>query len=121
MSEAYGWADLVIGRAGALTVSELAQVGVASILIPYPHAVDDHQTANADNLVSRDAARMLADSELSVDALSKIVAPLVADRQKLIAMAIAATSLRRSDAADVVAKICLGELDPAQLRQEAQS
>ncbi len=121
MSKAYGWADLVIGRAGALTVSELAQVGVASILIPYPHAVDDHQTANANNLVSRDAARMLADSELSVDALSKIVAPLVADRQKLIAMAIAATSLRRSDAADVVAKICLGELDPAQLRQEAQS
>ena len=60
MAEAYAWADLVICRSGALTVAELAATGVAALLIPYPHAVDDHQTKNAQSLVKRDAAVMIA-------------------------------------------------------------
>jgi len=59
MAKAYQWADLVIARAGAMTVSELAAVGVPSILVPYPHAVDDHQTANAKYLTDLGAARLL--------------------------------------------------------------
>ena len=121
MSEAYGWADLVIGRAGALTISELSQVGVGSVLIPYPHAVDDHQTANAGNLVSRGAARMLPDAELSIHSLSKVLSGLLSDRPRLIEMGVAATSLRRPDAAEMVARICLGELDCAELLQEDRS
>ena len=60
MAEAYGWADLVICRSGALTVSELAAVGVGAILVPFPAAVDDHQTHNAQYLVSEGAAFLIA-------------------------------------------------------------
>src|SRR5690606_22631645 len=65
MAKAYRWADLVICRAGALTVAELAAAGVASILVPYPYAVDDHQTQNAQVLLAVGAAELLADKDLS--------------------------------------------------------
>ncbi len=118
MAEAYGWADVVIARAGALTVSEIAQVGLASILVPYPHAVDDHQTANAMNLVSRGAARHIADAVLTPRRLQQELGPLLEDRGRLLAMAQAATALRRPDAAEVVAGICLGEIDPSGMAGE---
>src|SRR3546814_13455035 len=59
MAGAYAWADLVICRSGALTLAELCAVGVASVLVPYPHAVDDHQTRNAEFLVEQSAAVLL--------------------------------------------------------------
>ncbi len=117
MAKAWGWADLAICRAGALTVSEIAQVGLASVLIPYPHAVDDHQTANAMNLVNLGAARLLADAALTPERLAAELDDLLGDRDRLLGMAEAATRLRHPDAAAVVARICLGELDPESVKQ----
>jgi UDP-N-acetylglucosamine:LPS N-acetylglucosamine transferase len=65
MAAAYAWADLVVCRAGALTIAELTAVGVAAILVPYPHAVDDHQTGNAGYLVDADAALLIPQTELT--------------------------------------------------------
>jgi UDP-N-acetylglucosamine:LPS N-acetylglucosamine transferase len=67
---AYAWADLVICRAGALTVAELAVAGVASVLVPYPHAVDDHQTGNAQFLAQAGAAILLPQNELTAERLN---------------------------------------------------
>lgn len=106
MDEAYGWADLVICRAGALTVSELAIAGVASILVPYPHAVDDHQTANAEVLTSVKAARLLSQTEFTEANLNSLYQE-IADRPLLLEMALAARSVAKPTAASDVAKICL--------------
>src|ERR1700728_2749901 len=76
MAEAYGWADLVICRSGALTVSELAAVGVGAILVPFPAATDDHQTRNAAFLVCQGAAIMIAERDLSAEALADQLAAL---------------------------------------------
>jgi UDP-N-acetylglucosamine--N-acetylmuramyl-(pentapeptide) pyrophosphoryl-undecaprenol N-acetylglucosamine transferase len=108
MAEAYEWADLVICRAGALTVSELANAGVGAILIPYPYAVDDHQTANAHYLTNAGAAILIQQEQLSTklkDVLSEL---LQTGRSKLIEMAKAARELSKPDATQVVAEICLG-------------
>lgn len=112
MAEAYAWADLVIARAGALTVSELTQVGVAAILVPYPHAVDDHQTANARVLVDKGAATVIADKDLTANRLQAELEVLTAGRARLIEMGVAAKALKRPHAAARVARICLGECDP---------
>jgi UDP-N-acetylglucosamine--N-acetylmuramyl-(pentapeptide) pyrophosphoryl-undecaprenol N-acetylglucosamine transferase len=109
MAGAYGWADLVVARAGALTVAELIQVGVAAVLVPYPHAVDDHQTANARVLVEAGAARLIADGELTGDTLAALLQPLVSDRRRLRNMAMASAALKTPEAARHVADICLGE------------
>jgi len=106
MAAAYGWADLVICRAGALTIAELAAVGVASILVPYPHAVDDHQTRNAAYLVDGDAALLLPQSSLSAETLSGLLRTLLADRQRLLQMAQAARRLGLPEATRKVADLC---------------
>ena len=110
MAEAYGWADLVIARAGALTVAELIQVGVAALLVPYPHAVDDHQTVNARTLVDIGAARLMADGELTPEALSPVLTELLSDRTPLLRMAESSNSLKTPQSAEHVARICLGEM-----------
>jgi UDP-N-acetylglucosamine--N-acetylmuramyl-(pentapeptide) pyrophosphoryl-undecaprenol N-acetylglucosamine transferase len=107
MSEAYGWADLVICRAGALTVSELAAVGVAAILVPFPHAVDDHQASNARYLVSENAAVLIPDRELTAERLANELQRLCAGRGKLLAMAERARLLARPHATDELAASCL--------------
>lgn len=107
MSEAYAWADLVICRAGALTVSELAAVGVAAILVPYPNAVDDHQAYNAQYLVHEGAAVLIADRELTAERLAAELQRLCAGRGKLLAMAERARLLARPHAADELAASCL--------------
>ncbi|MFP8967132.1 undecaprenyldiphospho-muramoylpentapeptide beta-N-acetylglucosaminyltransferase [Pokkaliibacter sp. CJK22405] len=106
MADAYAWADLVICRSGALTVSELAAVGVASVLIPFPHAVDDHQTANGRYLEHAGAAVLVQQSELSVESLQSLYATRLHDRQTLAAMAQAARSLAKPEATAQVADIC---------------
>ncbi len=106
MAEAYGWADLVICRAGALTISELQAAGLAAILVPYPHAVDDHQTRNAEVLTRADAALLLAESGLSAERLADAVAGLCGDRTRLLQMACNARALARPDATRVVADCC---------------
>jgi UDP-N-acetylglucosamine--N-acetylmuramyl-(pentapeptide) pyrophosphoryl-undecaprenol N-acetylglucosamine transferase len=107
MSEAYGWADLVICRAGALTVSELAAVGVAAILVPYPNAVDDHQTHNAQFLVREGAAVLILDRELTEERLATELQRLCAGRGKLLSMGERARSLAKPAAAEELAACCL--------------
>ena len=107
MSEAYAWADLVICRAGALTVSELAAVGVASILVPFPNAVDDHQAYNAQYLVREGAALLISDRELTAERLAAELQRLCAGRGKLLAMAERARLLAKPRAADELAASCL--------------
>jgi UDP-N-acetylglucosamine--N-acetylmuramyl-(pentapeptide) pyrophosphoryl-undecaprenol N-acetylglucosamine transferase len=107
MAQALGWADLVICRAGALTIAELAAAGVGAILVPYPHAVDDHQTHNAQFLVDAGAALRVADSSLTGQSLAQLLQPLLVDRARLLAMASAARAVARTDAADVLYQACL--------------
>ncbi|MBI3562679.1 MAG: undecaprenyldiphospho-muramoylpentapeptide beta-N-acetylglucosaminyltransferase [Gammaproteobacteria bacterium] len=108
MAEAYAWADLVICRAGAMTIAELCNAGLAAILVPFPHAVDDHQTANAKVLTSRNAAILIPQHELSVSRLSAVLAELFRPgRARLQAMAEAAYRLATPEATQVVAQHCL--------------
>jgi len=107
MSEAYGWADLVICRSGALTVSELAAAGVGAVLVPFPNAVDDHQTYNAQYLVREGAAVLIPDRELTAERLAAELQRLCAGRGKLLAMAERARLLARPRAADELAAACL--------------
>lgn len=109
MTEAYTWADLVICRAGALTVTELTAVGLGSILVPFPHAVDDHQTENARWLCDNDAAVLLPENGLTPAALAGTLIELAADRARLQQLASNARRLARPTAAADVAAICLQE------------
>jgi len=103
MAGAYEWADLVICRSGALTVAELAAAGVASILVPFPHAVDDHQTGNARFLVNVGGAFLLSQPELTPEAIALI---RNYSRGQLLEMAEKARSLARPEAADELADVC---------------
>ena len=107
MAEAYGWADLVICRSGALTVCELAAVGVASILVPFPAAVDDHQTVNAAYLVDHGAALLIADRDLTPQRLCESLRKLCVDRVPLLEMAMKARDLAQPHAAEDLAQACL--------------
>jgi UDP-N-acetylglucosamine--N-acetylmuramyl-(pentapeptide) pyrophosphoryl-undecaprenol N-acetylglucosamine transferase len=101
----YSRADLVICRAGALTVSELAAAGVASILVPFPHAVDDHQTHNARFLVEAGAALLVQQRELSPRRLADLMLSLT--RERLLEMANRARALAKPGAAAAVADVCV--------------
>jgi UDP-N-acetylglucosamine--N-acetylmuramyl-(pentapeptide) pyrophosphoryl-undecaprenol N-acetylglucosamine transferase len=103
MAGAYEWADLVICRAGALTIAELAAAGVASILVPFPHAVDDHQTGNAKFLVNIGGAFLLPQTELTPESIALI---RNYSRGQLLEMAEKARSLAKPDATEEVANIC---------------
>jgi UDP-N-acetylglucosamine--N-acetylmuramyl-(pentapeptide) pyrophosphoryl-undecaprenol N-acetylglucosamine transferase len=107
MAEAYGWADLVICRAGALTVSELAAVGIGAILVPFPAAVDDHQTHNAQYLVREGAALLIADRALTAERLADELKQLCAGRGKLLAMAERARQLAKPHATEELMASCL--------------
>lgn len=111
MAAAYAWADLAICRAGAMTVSELAAVGLPAILVPYPHAIDDHQTANARYLADAGAALWLPQSELTPARLAAQVQTLgnAELRQRLRTQA---RALAQPQAAHTVAAICLEEAQP---------
>jgi UDP-N-acetylglucosamine--N-acetylmuramyl-(pentapeptide) pyrophosphoryl-undecaprenol N-acetylglucosamine transferase len=106
MAAAYQWADVVICRAGALTVSELACVGVASILVPYPHAVDDHQTANAGFLEKNDAAIIVPQSQLTVQRLAELLSTEFRDRARILQRAKNARAVAQNNAAQQVAEHC---------------
>jgi UDP-N-acetylglucosamine--N-acetylmuramyl-(pentapeptide) pyrophosphoryl-undecaprenol N-acetylglucosamine transferase len=107
MAKAYEWADVVVCRSGALTVSEMMAAGVASILIPFPFAVDDHQTANGQFLVNARAAKLKPQSELNAQNLLEELNHLRENRELLIEMSKAARSLAKPDSAKVVAKYCI--------------
>jgi UDP-N-acetylglucosamine--N-acetylmuramyl-(pentapeptide) pyrophosphoryl-undecaprenol N-acetylglucosamine transferase len=105
MAKRYAEADLVICRAGAVTVSELAAGGMASVLVPFPHAVDDHQTANARFLAGQGAAVLLPQEKLNPESLAALIRSL--DRHKLLDMAKKARALGKPDASRVVAERCM--------------
>ncbi len=105
MAEMYAWADVVICRAGALTIAELACVGVASVLVPFPHAVDDHQTYNAKYLSDAGAAKLIQQTEFNVQKATEILRNLT--REVCLEMAIKAKQLAKPEATHTVAKICM--------------
>lgn len=106
MTAAYGWADLVVCRSGALTVSEIAAAGVASVLIPYPHAVDDHQTANGKFLSEAGAAALFQQEGLTAEKLAVTMKELM-QRDRLLAMARSARNLAKPESTALVAAECM--------------
>ena len=107
IAAAYAWADLALCRAGALTVAELAVAGVPAVLIPFPYATDDHQTANARHLVARDAGVLFPQEHLTTERLTAVLAELLGDPQHLRTMAANARAMGLPDAAAQVAQRCL--------------
>jgi len=106
MAAAYCWADLVLCRAGALTVSELAIMGRPSILVPLPHAIDDHQTSNARSLSDAGAAILLRQAHMTSESLLKILRAYLAYPQRLMSMAEAAAAAANPDATGLVCNAC---------------
>lgn len=112
MAQAYAWADLVVCRAGALTLAELCAVGVGSVLVPFPQAVDDHQTKNAQYLVDRGAAQLVPQGQGGdlADRLSATI-EILGERGALLQMAQAARAIAKPDAADRVAQLVLEQVE----------
>ena len=109
MAEAYGWADLVVCRAGALTLAELCAAGVGSVLVPFPAAVDDHQTRNAEYLVQAGAAELVPEGEGFHERLADATRRLLSAADLRLAMACAARGIAQPDAAGRVAGIVIQE------------
>lgn len=107
MSSAYAWADVLICRAGALTVSEVAAAGVAAVFVPLPIAVDDHQRKNAEVLVQAGAAQIMSQANWSEDQLITWLVGWQRDRTQLITMAQAATAVAKPSATEDVAAACI--------------
>ena len=105
MAAAYGNCDLLICRAGALTVAEICAAGIASVLVPYPHAVDDHQTTNARFLSDAGAAILIPQLELTPQRLADMLNRFT--RDQLQQMASKARALAKPDATEQVAKVCM--------------
>ncbi len=106
MAQAYAWADLVVCRAGALTVAELTAAGLPAILVPYPAAVDDHQTINAGPMVDAGAATLLQETELSDESLAALLEDWLKGRTELLDRARRARALARPDALRSITDIC---------------
>ncbi|MFC5740043.1 undecaprenyldiphospho-muramoylpentapeptide beta-N-acetylglucosaminyltransferase [Dyella tabacisoli] len=112
MAGSYAWADLAVCRAGALTVAELTAAGLGAVLVPFPQAVDDHQTRNAEAVVAAGAAELMQESKvngdgLDIQVLAQRLQALLGNRSKLIAMAGAARTLAKPDATEVIARACM--------------
>lgn len=107
MAEAYTWADLVVARAGASTIAELAAAGVGAILVPLPHAIDDHQTRNAEHFVGAGAGTLVPQAALSEERLAQELERCLSAPALLESMATAARSQARPEAAERIADLCL--------------
>jgi UDP-N-acetylglucosamine--N-acetylmuramyl-(pentapeptide) pyrophosphoryl-undecaprenol N-acetylglucosamine transferase len=108
MAGAYGWADLAVCRSGALTVAELAAAGVPAVLVPFPAAVDDHQTRNAEYVVRAGAAVLMPESQLTPVSLAATLRELLeAGRPRLAGMAAAARGTAITDADERLADACV--------------
>jgi len=106
MADVYDWADFVICRAGALTVSELCAAGLGALLIPYPYAVDDHQTMNARFLVNNGAGFLIQQNELNAERVHDLLKELQEDRNRIVKLAKSARKLAQPHAASQVADLC---------------
>lgn len=106
MNDAYYWADIVLCRSGAMTISELAIAGLPSILVPFPYAIDDHQTKNAESLVSVGAAKLMSQSELNIESLTTLLKVLINDGNVLNNMGEAAKKVAYPNATEHVVAEC---------------
>lgn len=109
MAAAYAWADVVVCRSGASTLAELCAAGLGSVLVPFPQAVDDHQTRNAEYLVEHDAAVLLKQGEDLAPRLRDVLRALATDPARRLSMAMAARMLAKPDAAERIADVILEE------------
>lgn len=109
MAAAYAWADVVVCRSGASTLAELCAAGLGSVLVPFPQAVDDHQTRNAEYLVEHDAAVLLKQGEDLAPRLRDVLRALATDPARRLSMAMAARTLAKPDAAERIADVILEE------------
>ncbi len=107
MASAYAWADLVVCRAGALTVAELCAVGLPALFVPYPAAVDDHQTANARPMADAGAAVIIDESMLSAEVLAGQLRSWLSSRQELQVRAEKAHGLNKPGALTRITELCL--------------
>jgi UDP-N-acetylglucosamine--N-acetylmuramyl-(pentapeptide) pyrophosphoryl-undecaprenol N-acetylglucosamine transferase len=107
MAAAYAWADLVVCRAGALTVAELSAVGLPAIFVPYPAAVDDHQTINAGPMIDAGAAAIMQEAGMSDESLAALLKNWLSGRNELLERARKARALARPDALSRITTICL--------------
>ena len=107
MAEAYAWADLVICRAGALTIAELCAVGLPALLVPYPGAVDDHQTANARPMVAAGAAAIIQEADLTPALLAGFIRDWLQSRESLAQRAERARELAKPNALNRITELCL--------------
>ena len=110
IARAYEWADLVLCRAGAMTVAEVSTAGVVAVFVPFPHAVGDHQTANANYLAEHGAAHLVPEHQLG-ESLPSILSQYCSHRDQLIPIAEKARRLGKPNATQVVADICMETLD----------
>ena len=106
MAEAYQWADLVVCRAGAMTVSEIAVAGLPALFVPFPHAIDDHQTANANWLVSVNAALLYQQSEQDLNRFGLLLTELLQDQERLVQMSAKARTKGIRNSAQQILKQC---------------
>ncbi len=106
MAAAYAWADVVIARAGALTIAEINAVGLPAIFVPYPYAVDDHQTSNAENIVENNAGYIWQETQ-KIEILKSYIEELCSDSTKRLEMAKNSKNLHKHDSAEKVANLCL--------------
>lgn len=111
MAGAYEWADIVVSRAGALTVAELCAAGLEALLVPFPHAVDDHQTANARTMVDAGGARLFPDATMNLpsahEPLAIVLFDMMLDRRHILSAANASRTLAKPDAASTIARHCM--------------
>jgi UDP-N-acetylglucosamine--N-acetylmuramyl-(pentapeptide) pyrophosphoryl-undecaprenol N-acetylglucosamine transferase len=107
MAEAYQWAHLAICRSGAMTVSELAAAGLPAVLVPYPYAIDDHQTANALFMVEAGAAELMPQPRFTAESLASLIRGWLDTPDKLAEMGERAQRLATPAAASMVANLCL--------------
>lgn len=112
MVSAYAWADVIVCRAGALTVAEVALAGRCAIFVPLPHAIDDHQTKNAESLAMHEAAFCIKQSELDEGAMTTRLKELMEQPEKILNVAQAARKLAHKKATTLVADICMNEATP---------
>ena len=107
ISQVYKWADIVIGRAGAMTISELSALGLPSILIPYPQATDNHQFYNAKFLVDKNAAEMILDKDLNPEKLAQITKSFFLETDKLKKASMAAYDETFVEATEKISDYCM--------------
>jgi len=120
IEEAFHWADLVIARAGALTISELSALGLPSILIPYPQATDNHQFYNAKFLVDKNAAEMILDKDLEPEKLSQIVKSFFIEKDKLKKASMAAYDETFVEATEKISDYCISIIEKGPYPDKAE-